>query len=379
MLQQTTVRCYNPMFPQRPMPQLDAKTEEGEGATDFLSMHGGKVALGALGIAIALIYSWYKGGVNRNNLEDELSEKAIIEPYEIQELRLSNGFISGQDFDDIVRSCYATCSPAGMSYREFIQFVKKHQQQQQQASVGGMNGGGRSGFTIQSCHLLDRVVAGYVLRSASNVSMEGDTSEGFSSSVGTDSSAASPATTSFADVSLPRGALLTALNMTVNANFVERVDELFDIAHLEASANTGGFSSSGGSNSLVTSPSSTGYGSNESYNSANAHSNSNNGDEDSYVPPVAERISKQDAVRLIRYLVNTDQVPAEKRVIETGVKWPVKTWRVKTPEEMVASYFEANKISTDMQDSFDKDEFRKMLVSKSICVWAECYRDRMNQ
>lgn len=54
-----------------------------------------------------------------------------------------------------------------------------------------------------------------------------------------------------------------------------------------------------------------------------------------FVPNVPKGISLDDAGLVVRHLVESCQVPPEKRVVETGVNWPVKTYREKTAHEMV--------------------------------------------
>jgi len=43
----------------------------------------------------------------------------------------------------------------------------------------------------------------------------------------------------------------------------------------------------------------------------------------------------EKVVELLQHLVDSDQVPPESQVVETGVKYPVKRHRRKTPQEMV--------------------------------------------
>jgi hypothetical protein len=404
-----SVRHYNPMFPQRAVPELDAKTEQGVDATDFLSLHGGKVALAGFGLAIALFWTWYKGGVNRNDLEEKITNEAVIEPYEIQEMRLSNTLSPG-DFQTIAANVYATF-PSNVSYKEFIKCVNQtplkpppvaapdtgkvrtatppssRQQQQQQPAPR---------VTIHAGHLMDRVVANYVqciqdnapkdLCSGLPMSMTGtgsmaDSDSPFSS--GSGQQAASLDSCSFTEVPIPRDFLLTVLNFAVCANHVERLDLLFDVALLESAAATGGSSGGGGNGGMSTDAAAVSntqfmdpYNSGgNSSSSSNSDSKSDDSDADEYLNEQydAERVSVKDTSHVIDLLTTTNQLPAEKVVAETGVKWPVKTYRVKRAEEMIEGYFTINKIK-DQPTEFSRDEFKSLFLSRSVCVWAECYR-----
>lgn len=48
-------------------------------------------------------------------------------------------------------------------------------------------------------------------------------------------------------------------------------------------------------------------------------------------------------LRFLYLLQITDQIPLEKQVIETGVKWPVKLYRRKTPFDIMKAYEESSK------------------------------------
>ena len=48
-------------------------------------------------------------------------------------------------------------------------------------------------------------------------------------------------------------------------------------------------------------------------------------------------------LRFIYLLQITNQIPLEKQVIETGVKWPVKLYRRKTPFDLIKGYEESSK------------------------------------
>ena len=97
----------------------------------------------------------------------------------------------------------------------------------------------------------------------------------------------------------------------------------------------------------------------------------NNNDDSSST--TSSSISKERVIVLLQHLVNSCQIPSEKQVIETGVNYPLVTYRQKTPAEMVKSYCDVNKYT---KDTFDYEEFQSLLLSGSVCAWGECYRSR---
>jgi hypothetical protein len=108
------------------------------------------------------------------------------------------------------------------------------------------------------------------------------------------------------------------------------------------------------------------------------------------------------------------QLPPEKRIVETGVKFPVKTYRRKTASEMVKSFRKHNKPPHEVRivvraigllhfviilasnysglsvcmyvctcacvlaqsPRFTKAQFEALMLSSYVCAWAECYRGR---
>ena len=69
----------NPMFAERAIPDKHKISEEA----DFLTRHGGKIAVVALSITFFLVYTYYESGQSKNRVEEELNDEAAIEPYEV--------------------------------------------------------------------------------------------------------------------------------------------------------------------------------------------------------------------------------------------------------------------------------------------------------
>lgn len=55
----------------------------------WLGRHGGKVALVAFSVAAALIYGFFQGATNKNKMEDAMAALEPVDPYEVNEMRLN--------------------------------------------------------------------------------------------------------------------------------------------------------------------------------------------------------------------------------------------------------------------------------------------------
>ena len=103
----------NPMFPERPVEtkkpmDLDPKNLPKHllhGEEDFLSKHGGKVAGVAFATAVFLIYRFFKSGSDKSEVETYLNSISPLEPYEANELRLSNN-ITTEEYDYLVSELF---------------------------------------------------------------------------------------------------------------------------------------------------------------------------------------------------------------------------------------------------------------------------------
>lgn len=115
----------NPMFPDRQtvIPAAAAATTNKKGSEpdddSFLGRHGGKVALFGFGISALLIYSYFLGLKNKRLVDEDICNRAGIEPYEIIEIRDRNG-ITMEEFEDIAYGCYERYHEKEITYPEFI-------------------------------------------------------------------------------------------------------------------------------------------------------------------------------------------------------------------------------------------------------------------
>jgi hypothetical protein len=138
----------NPMFPQREIPEQQISSNDSKINESFLSRHSGKIALVALFISASIFYSYYITGQNRNSIEDNLTNMAVVEPYEIQEMRNMNN-ISLDQYKSIVISLFES-GQSSITYNEFITTLRNRKEFD-------------SSQLISCGYLLDRLVLSYLL------------------------------------------------------------------------------------------------------------------------------------------------------------------------------------------------------------------------
>ena len=423
--------AHSPMFPERPVPELPSSlSDKGVGAAvsseaDFLTRHGGKVAAVALSVAFGLIYTYYESIQSKNRVEEELNADAALEPYEINEIRFLNT-MTPEVFDSLVAACMEHFEGGVATYADFVAFVgaflgrynaavvsaAKHAPSSSSsvaaaaaaaprpnepfipsaAFVGRKDGyafrTGPEGLGyyldapllrpkqplapsrasaestvpgtvhVRAGHLFDRLVASYLQQQ--HKQRRTDNNSSGNSHGGGDQSIQGDAP-SLATTPLPVGFLLVALNMAERTAAPQRVDSLFRLASL---FDTGSSSSSGG-------------GSRSSSSSSSSY-------EDNAVPTV----SAAAAEAVVRHLGDSWQLPAEKRIAETGVRFPVKTYRRKTAEDAVRAFLDKRaKDAAELarkegrvhvpgpdDNAFNRDAFEQLLLGGYVCTWAECYR-----
>lgn len=84
-------------------------------------------------------------------------------------------------------------------------------------------------------------------------------------------------------------------------------------------------------------------------------------------------ISLTEAEAVVDHLIRSYQIPAEKRVVETGVNWPVKTYREKNAFEMI-NEFRASRKPPHERDDLTEEEFTSAVLGRFVCAWGECHR-----
>ncbi len=342
----------NPMFPQRAEPDIDSildkadkkgsKDKNAKATPDILSDHGGKIALVAFGLAIALFYSYYVGGQNKNKIEEEVTQLSNIEPYEMHEMRYLNNLTTEQ-YTEVVQHCKNHFSSGFCTYSDFVNFVTSK-------TI-------LKGIKLQRCHLLDRFLQSYIAQTM-NVThrcIDNESRKALVFQPGWTTDHSDPqAEIVFQEVPVSVDLLLVGLNMFMLEDANSRIEGLFRIAEINCSGSTGSNNNTNNNSSfgdVVDSPAS--GGGDDAAAIAAAVENgqiittrkcrprrSLNRIEIAFlfmsiVHFIFVSVTAESAVDLIRLLIETDQVPAEKQVIENGVKYPFKQYQRKDAQQMV--------------------------------------------
>ena len=271
----------SPMFPHRPRAELETFEEaienskkaklnnnnggpENKGFIDILADHGGKIALVVFGGIVALVYSYYLSGQDRNKIEDKISDEVFVEPYEIQELRYTNN-MDVDSYNEISTQVKRAFPSGQATYKEFLKFLKQDVRVSPVPNIfmnpSGGSAEGSDRLVLRSTHLLDRIVIGLCATqqqqqqeqlavSSNNNSTDNTTSSSNSPYSSQNTNDTPPPTTttttvSWMDTVLEVDLLLVMLNLTMRADAESRVQALFHLATLSDSFTQ----SSGGSSS----------------------------------------------------------------------------------------------------------------------------------
>lgn len=200
---------YSPMYPQRPVPEVSYEESGKNGDDDdFLSRHGGKVALAGFGVAIALVYRWFKGGSNKNDIETDIRDSYLVNPIELSEIRHNNSV--GIDlYTDIIDEARTAFPDGYASYSDFIDFVRK------KLSAANLP-------PLAYAHILDRMVLPSIEASPIN------SDDGINEEPAADGPEWRVARS--ADGRLPVQFLLVAFNAAVRERGEKRLEALYRIA-----------------------------------------------------------------------------------------------------------------------------------------------------
>lgn len=107
----------------------------------------GKIFLVVIAGIVATLVRSSRSTVNRNTIRDAIEESSVIDPVEIDELRLANSELQPEVYRTIMRELVDSYPQGTCSYLEFTLVTRK--------VMAGLKGGA---FTIQLGHLVDRVV-----------------------------------------------------------------------------------------------------------------------------------------------------------------------------------------------------------------------------
>ena len=96
-----------------------------------------------------------------------------------------------------------------------------------------------------------------------------------------------------------------------------------------------------------------------------------------YIEPSTDLIPLGNVILAIQYLIETYQIPPEKQVISTGIKYPVEKFRNRTAEDMLNMWRkDSSKPKAHVENMLTRDEFRELILGPDVCAWGECWRRR---
>jgi hypothetical protein len=156
----------------------------------------GKIFLLVIASIIASLVRSSAGTRNRNVLRDALEDIALVDPMELEDLRLANSSLDPETFRAILKQVYQSFPQGTCSYQEFVHCVRKNMAQLKGAA-----------FTIELGHLLDRLM----VQVLNKHKVKDDSSNN----------------------NMPVTLFLTALTMALYSDTKERIRILYEILQLQ--------------------------------------------------------------------------------------------------------------------------------------------------
>lgn len=261
----------------------------------------------------------------RTALREDLEYNALLDPLEIDDLRLANEDFTIEIWDDIVKEMKRTFpNRSAVTYPEFLSLV-----------MNVMKKAKGEGFTVQFGHLVDRVVIAELERSGKNGGGVDSTSE----------RSAEQEQVRLLQAELPITFLFAALSLALHSTVNDRVRALFDTMVLERT------------------------------------DNSLQQQEENELHVDADQVSQ-----MIQHLQNTCQLVPEAQIVETNSKVPYQTFRVGTGDELTMRArggFGGKKgsagVTKDVDGPVSLEDFRAILKSRAVCAWGECYVKKLGR
>eukprot|EP00566_Odontella_aurita_P014994 CAMPEP_0113549954 /NCGR_PEP_ID=MMETSP0015_2-20120614/13720_1 /TAXON_ID=2838 /ORGANISM="Odontella" /LENGTH=350 /DNA_ID=CAMNT_0000450721 /DNA_START=268 /DNA_END=1321 /DNA_ORIENTATION=- /assembly_acc=CAM_ASM_000160 len=190
----------------------DAKSEKKEKGKDdsniFLD-NIGKIFLAAIGGVVLMLIRSSRGNANKTAARDRIESLSVLDPLEIDDLRVANSELTPTVWREIANEAHATFPSGRATYEEFVGVVR-----QVMMRLKG------DAFTVQLGHFLDRVAIGVLENSDSSVLGKGEDNP----TLKTDG-----AYILKTEKALPLSLLFTILLLCLNSNVKDRVKVLFEV------------------------------------------------------------------------------------------------------------------------------------------------------
>mmetsp|Transcript_13572 Transcript_13572/g.38869 ORF Transcript_13572/g.38869 Transcript_13572/m.38869 type:complete len:405 (-) Transcript_13572:366-1580(-) len=284
----------------------------------------GKLFLGAIGAIILALVRSSRATSNRTALRDYIENHALLDPLEIDDLRVANSELTVEVYERIMADVYAAFPGGRASYEDFVSVVM--------TTMKGLKG---EAFTIQIGHLIDRVAIAAIEKEA-ELEKQNEGAVGSSASDASEMGGVSSIGSNPLKRQLPLPLLFTTLSLALQSDVTSRVRLLFDALQKDsASAEEG-------------------------------------------------TVTEADIIKIVDYLQRTCQLVPDAQIVQTETKYPVQTYREGSPAELVGC---AKKLMEDdgllreeTRDAgrYDIVDFHRILRSKQVCAWGECYLKTKN-
>ena len=281
----------------------------------------GKIFLSTIGIVLFMLLRSTTSNNSRTSLREDIEATSLLDPLEIEDLRLANADFTIDVWYKIVKEIKNQFpGKDSISYPEFLSVVMKVMRE-----VKG------EGFTIQFGHLVDRVVVAELER----VDKEDVSSDGVNQRK------------DLMQNELPLSFLYAALSLALHSSVTDRIQALYDTMLDETN------------NNYMTS------------------SSTNTTDEEE---SSTTTVSGDKLIQMIQHLQNTCQLVPEAQIVETNSKVPYQTYRVGTGDELVKRAREgyggkkgSTGVTAESDGPITLEDFHAILKSRTICAWGECY------
>jgi hypothetical protein len=156
----------------------------------------GKIFLAVIASVIATLVRSSAGTRNRNLLRDHLEDVAVLDPTEIDDLRVANSELTPTIFRSILQAVYDKFPNGTCSYHEFVYCVRE--------TMARMKG---QAFTVELGHLLDRIMVEVLKKDYDNASPD--------------------------DPNIPVSLFLTTLTLALSSDVRDRIRILYEILQKE--------------------------------------------------------------------------------------------------------------------------------------------------
>ena len=169
----------------------------------------GKIFLGAIGAIILALVRSSKATSNRTALRDYIENHSLLDPLEIEDLRVANSELTVEVYEKIMADVYAAFPSGQASYEDFVSVVM--------TTMRGLKG---EAFTIQLGHLIDRVAIAAIEK-------EAELEKQNEGAIGGSASDASELGSDPIKRQLPLPLLFTVLSLALQSDVTNRVRLLF--------------------------------------------------------------------------------------------------------------------------------------------------------